>query len=677
MRDQLQADLDTSQQQHARPVFHKIGFDDATVYLTKSYFYEAGIPVTGKNSSGNYRLFSWADARAKAFLGFELGQQSPALGRANIIGSFTPIERDLRDVKYATDQGKAFYKSARFELTGEGQQSFSTTKIDAEHFMEMKEIIPTGAQGKAIYGDGNYIIDGAAGTGKSTTVLQKLKLLQLQNNVDADQIAIVVKNTAVVARFQELLSSIKINGISIFTVDEMIDTFHPASLQLSDTAIEEMHQFSLSVFTAFNAVCDVQKLTSFGYDSSAKDFEALTELVPSHLFKSQLDRFISECKALLSDKVQKDKEFSINQKRINDAAEQLSAKLTLQQITKNQKALGNRIRGVLGISSRVNELSLAEETKIKDLVNKDKKSKQDALTKEKSNWQKRVSEKTDKLEAHKRDLTSRLIEQACISINPASRKAQTLYFNKCFNRSSRFHTVIIDEAQDVSGKSIELVRLLADNTILTGDELQRETITGIGSWSNLLINSVFSKDGKLNLFELKHNFRQTYELGLVSYNYRQLMLGRELADIRAEYFDDQIGFERPKVVEVFNDKQFISLVKAQITYISETFTKQFPLVVFYETQAQLETLIGALEGQFSHEVDADTPQNCDVFFVNIKNIAGREFPVVIAPLSRDTTAATLYIMLSRPKFNLTLITKELSDVDEHISALCEAGYLAR
>ncbi|MGB3725878.1 MAG: hypothetical protein WA981_08935, partial [Glaciecola sp.] len=236
MKDQLQADLETNQQQHARPVFHKIGFDDATIYLTKSYFYEVGIPVTGKNSSGNYRVFSWADARAKTFLSFELGQNSPALGRANIIGSFTPIESDLRDVKYATDQGKAFYKSALLELSGKVQQSFSTTKIDAEHFMEMKEIIPTGAQGKAIYGEGNYIIDGAAGTGKSTTVLQKLKLLQLQNNVDADQIAIVVKNTAVVARFQKLLSSIQIDGISIFTLDKMIDTFHPGGLQLNDTA---------------------------------------------------------------------------------------------------------------------------------------------------------------------------------------------------------------------------------------------------------------------------------------------------------------------------------------------------------------------------------------------------------------------------------------------------------
>jgi hypothetical protein len=70
-------------------------------------------------------MFSWADVRAKAFLGFELRQESPALGIANVIGSFTPVERDIRNVKYATSKGKAFYKSARFTLTGEGEESTS------------------------------------------------------------------------------------------------------------------------------------------------------------------------------------------------------------------------------------------------------------------------------------------------------------------------------------------------------------------------------------------------------------------------------------------------------------------------------------------------------------------------------------------------------------------------
>lgn len=413
MKEHLKADYETHQIEKAGPAFHKIGFDEASVYLTKSYFYESGIAVTGKNSCGNYRMFSWTDVRAKAFLGFELGQESPALGIANVIGSFTPVEQDICNVKYATNEGKAFYKSARFTLTGEGEESKRPLKIDAEHFMEMKEIIPTGAQGKAIYGEGNYIVDGAAGTGKSTTVLQKLKLLQVQNNVKANQIAIVVKNASVVSKFQKLLFSIGINGISTFTVDEMVDKFHPDNLALTDNVLEEMFRLSQSVISFFNTVCDVQKLTSFNYELHSEVYVTLIDLVASHKFKVKLDSFIKDCKSLQSDKIKKGQIFGTKQKEIVEAAEQLTDQLTEKKLNDKQKALGNRILGVLGFSLTANELSLAEQTVIRDQVNQDKKSKHNLLAKEKAKFKEVVSEKVNKLNYLKSNLVSSLIEQVC------------------------------------------------------------------------------------------------------------------------------------------------------------------------------------------------------------------------------------------------------------------------
>jgi DNA helicase IV len=678
MREHLKADYETHQIEQSRPAFHKIGFDDTSVYLTKSYFYEAGIPATGKNSKGNYRLFSWADMRAKAFLGFELGQESPALGMANVIGSFTPVEGDICNVKYATSDGKAFYKSARFALTGEGEDPKRPLKIDAEHFMEMKEIIPTGAQGKAIYGEGNYIIDGAAGTGKSTTVLQKLKLLQLHNNVEANQIAIVVKNASVVSRFQKLLSSIGINGISIFTVEEIVNKFHSDNLALKDCDLEDMYSLSLSVVGVFNAVCNVQKLTSYNYKVPAKEYDTLVDLVASQKFKTKLDSFIQDCKVLQSYKTDEGKEFGAKQKEIVEAAERLTKQLTLKKLNDKQKALGNRILGVLGLSPKLGELSLAEETQIRDQVGQAKKSKQNLLAKEKAKFHESVSEKVNKLNDLKSNLLSSLIEQVCIINYPAHSKIQELYLNKCVNRLSLFHTIIIDEAQDVSGRNIEFIRLLSNNTILTGDELQRENITGIGSWNKILISEPFIKDEELNLFELRHNFRQTYELGLVSYNYRRLMLGKGMFDIRSEYFDDQIGFENPKLVEVSKVGHFLNLVQDRITYINESFTRPFPLVVFYETREQLETFSSILKGsKINYGIDSNELADADVLFVDIKDIAGREFPVVICPINMETNAATLYIMLSRPKFNLIMFSKDLHNIDQNILALCDEGYVEK
>jgi len=85
--------------------------------------------------------------------------------------------------------------------------------------MRMREIIPTGMQGKAIYGEGNYIIDGAAGTGKSTTVLQKIKLLQKQDNISTKKILVLVKNKNIIDEFNDLLSNnLQINVFARFYI---------------------------------------------------------------------------------------------------------------------------------------------------------------------------------------------------------------------------------------------------------------------------------------------------------------------------------------------------------------------------------------------------------------------------------------------------------------------------
>ena len=93
-----------------------------------------------------------------------------------------------------------------------------------------------------------------------------------------------------------------------------------------------------------------------------------------------------------------------------------------------------------------------------------------------------------------------------------------------------FHTIIIDEAQDVTAVTIELVRLKAKNTILVGDESQRELVGGVGHWQDVISarDSFLNKEGGLNIYSLRHNFRQTYELGAVSYNYRQLTLNKPI-----------------------------------------------------------------------------------------------------------------------------------------------------
>lgn len=256
-------------------------------------------------------------------------------------------------------------------------------------------------------------------------------------------------------------------------------------------------------------------------------------------------------------------------------------------------------------------------------------------------------------------------------------KLLSLYLNKYAGNENILETVIIDEAQDVSLINIELIHLFSKNIILTGDELQKEAVSGLGHWGNLSnLSELFSINGSLNIYKLKHNFRQTYELGNCSYNYRQLALHRETIDIKGEYFDNQKGYNKPKLSYIKDDSDFKSIVESKIELIKDKFTDNFPIIVFYENNNSLERMKVVLENSnISFGVEYGTKGKGEVEFVSINNIAGREFTVVIAPLANNTPKNIIYIMLSRAKYDLTLITGINRKVDSRIRELIELNII--
>tara|TARA_R110002072_G_scaffold214838_2_gene371968 strand:- start:89 stop:1078 length:990 start_codon:yes stop_codon:yes gene_type:complete len=218
-KPELKMDFETFRKHTDTPIIHRLKFEKTSIYLTKSTFHDL---LTSKNDHGHYRILSWDDWRAKPLLGYELGDASPALGLVNLIGHYTPTQNDLTEVQYVSGSGKAYYDTAKGELEGsrETERTTKKSKIDSRTFMRMGEIIPTGMQGKAIYGSGNYIIDGAAGTGKSTTVLQKIKLLEKHDGINPERILVLVKNNRVIKEFDELLKTIGITGLRFKLIDE-------------------------------------------------------------------------------------------------------------------------------------------------------------------------------------------------------------------------------------------------------------------------------------------------------------------------------------------------------------------------------------------------------------------------------------------------------------------------
>lgn len=670
---ELKTDLDTYLKRKSSPLFHKIKFDETSIYLTKSYYFENGLPNTGRNDYGNYRVFSWADLRAKAFLGFELGQQSPALGRANVIGSFTPNDEDIKDVKYISDNGKSYFKSAYAELNGESVSvADEDIKIDVDNFMKMAEIIPTGAQGKAIYGEGNYIIDGPAGTGKSTTVLQKIKLLQLHSGVDSSEICIVVKNSQVVNSFEGLLQGLNINDIRICTVDDFLSGFYNFHQKITEDLLLKAYQLVDRLTLSYKKLTNIDLLLSYSFNQEDAEFIQLkNEVVGSESFILKLSNFLSLANKLRNQKISNDKAISISRSELRNETQNLTTKLSNSRLGKNKKSILRR----LGISKGSDELTLNEKTNIKDQVDKYASNKIKEIDKRKQKLTSELEEQSNKLSQLKNKLTQEFLSTDSLVLNTNDdelRGIVNLYFNKHYSHLNGLHTVIIDEAQDVSAAAIELIRLQTECVILAGDESQTENDDGIGSWNKLIIKENFEISGAVNLYQLRHNFRQSYELGAASYNYRQLLLGREICDIKADYFDDQIGFNKPQLVLINEDGDFETLVKDKLQYIKESFTNSFPLVIFYENDKSLNRLISLIEHtNFRVNIDDYLDNETQILFVSINDIAGREFPVVIAPLTNITSKNTVYVMLSRAKFDLTLITGGNRKVDPNIQTLCD------
>jgi len=245
-----------------------------------------------------------------------------------------------------------------------------------------------------------------------------------------------------------------------------------------------------------------------------------------------------------------------------------------------------------------------------------------------------------------------------------------LHLNKLENEPTDFDTVIIDEAQDAPLAYIHFMWLKTKNLILTGDELQTENIEGIGSWNNLgKLRPQFSlENGRLNVFTLRHNFRQTYELGNCSFNFRQLALNKAIIDINNEYFENQKGFPKPQLAIIENLTNFIVLVKDKIHLIQKEFTNHVPVVIFYENDVSLDRLSSVLkEGNISYSYDGD--ESNLVMFVSLENIAGRSFPVVTAPLINNTKDNSLYIMLTRAMYDLCLFTGKSKNINTNIMTL--------
>ncbi len=159
--------------------------------------------------NGDFLISYWGtDAqRVQSLMKFDIGDESPKNGELLLVGDFRPKNRDLVDIRYKNKKGKQEYKSAKKTIDNlEDETPEEKPLIDTEKFFRLKfNLAGIGDQSKALYDTNNAIIDGAAGTGKSTIALQKLKYLHETENVSQANMAVIVKNKEAISYYDKAI----------------------------------------------------------------------------------------------------------------------------------------------------------------------------------------------------------------------------------------------------------------------------------------------------------------------------------------------------------------------------------------------------------------------------------------------------------------------------------------
>jgi hypothetical protein len=673
-------DFRTFQNNPDKPIFHRLKFGGISFYLTKSCFHND--VATGENSHGYYRIFSWDDWRSQALLGLELGEENPKHGPVDLVGRFTPSEEDLKNVQYYSLSGRTFYRSARAFLEGGGhrQQPELIRRGDEWSEFRMEEIIPTGVQGKAIYGEGNYIIDGPAGTGKSTTAIQKLKLLTKNSGVEPTRLLVVVRTKELMYEVQQLLSSLDLASVRISSIDTFISEESGYEGPALTSAVRETWGLAESIHALVAEMEeDVARLSKgiFG-QSSLNVSEPTVSLSHDKYSVSLMNEYRTERDSLL--------EFYRRKKTDRKArSEKIAMQLARFRSQERERIFKRRARKSSGQSKDTpsdaelrNGLSFNDENELKKKVDQHKSLLERDFEKWRSEVARKLSLRRGQLKRIEEKLRDRLTKEEFSSLKfTESSKARlfNLQVRKLLGSPTPFHTIVLDEAQNASQSDIHVLWAFASNLILTGDEMQSGDEGVMNGWRDLgFIENSFRKHGKLNIYTLKNNFRQTFELGSCSHNFRQLMLDRPMVDISDEYFENQKGFPKPRIARIRQQSDFADLAARKVQFAKEAFSDPPSVVIFYENKASRDRVAGALD-QSDIRYAGDGDESRSVMLVSLSAIAGRSFPIVLAPLLKNSSDQAVYTMLSRARFDLTLFVGEGRPVNRKISALRAAGLI--
>lgn len=633
------------------PFYKRVGFaNGADFYITKSNIdrydsYKTGETIIDDNVR-LFRIFPWYDIRAKEALIVELGDEinncgnGEKLGEAQIKGSYVFKNNTIKEYQYESLQYGKY-----FTLCDD-----TKPKISIKHFSQLKEIIPMDKGAEAIFANGTFIIDGVAGSGKSTIAIQKIKILENCNQKNL----IIVGDSLLLQNFTNLAKSfgVMLNyGLSNLNNIIMLNEYFKQNFVVPEYELQTFEKAANKDFDAIKRYKDNEAIESNKISVSIDEYNRnilLLKILKSIKFEIEkpLNHWINNA---INDEHCKNKINEIKELKINNI-DSLSKKVFNDLFDKTNSAIKT----------------------IKDNI-KDKENQDNNKTEKIEKINEKLNEAIEICDKNTKDSFLRIIENLIQKIQPPNYQkfyarylfdnilndkdlARKVNKNDLYDKFSfPFDTIIIDEAQNLQPYQIENIRANAWNLILTGDTIQSNN-ESMRKWSNIINYK------RYKTYYLAHNYRQIYELAQVAYNYRQLLQGNECKDIKYDYFDNEMGFEKPKYYLFINNAIIQNIMQEAIKYRIKNFVEHFPIVLICEDKYKKD---------FEQIKNSLCFSDNDLQIVDINEIQGKEFPIVIVLITKSLNENLLYVAITRAQYRLTMISFENSITNENIAKLIQ------
>lgn len=611
----------------------------------------------------------------------EIGDKFAKLGTVELVGKYKPNEDNLLNVEYENTNGKGSFKDAKYALgIIVNDAKVIDTKIDISNFFRLKfELAEQGLQSRALYSQNSSIIDGAAGTGKSTIAIQKLEYYHKKLDIPQNKMLIIVKNEDLKEHFKSLLEDEHLNlkEIDIYLSNEIIDSNdinEKLLIQCKNRSIEIVSNITIFSKTFNEETVEQHQKNSFNHMGKEIIIKHLSELIKIN--HSQYDRLTQELNLVekkLSDETMPEIINVLQNKKLNLEVEirkfdNKKYQKALQSLDKNERLSSGILKELM--EENINNINadnykvLLLLQKYKDYylgIRKNRERLQDVIIKigNSTNDIEMQKLKNKKLELEKKISTVFKLDKN--QIEKIHTKLKNMYLSEVYItnqylstlslyekdlilkyilKEKKYNTIIIDEGQDYTKVEIELIRLLTERVIITGDILQNTSNNEINQWSNILnFQKIFKTE---NLYTLKHNFRQTYQLANASFNFRQLLLGKDFENIESDYYEDEKKlngklFPKPKIVYTQEIKNYII---QKIDNLTTIYSSSFPITIIYKSE-EFKNLFDDIK---------------NLKFVQFKNIKGEQYPVIISEYNDELLDKEIYLILSRGQFEVEFIS---------------------